>query len=191
MARGRLGKAVQAIDEDLTVNTFRLGIATYLRLFADVLSELLPFDRTIYLDCDVLVNQDLATLAKTEMTTPLVAAHDDQRYCDDEFRERLSMPTGLPTSMPVSCSSISMQSGVSDFFEKMRSFAEEHRDICKQHAQDAQHRFHEPMANAPPEVECHVQPQRSYSLRRRLHPAFQRWWKLPARRRAAGHRRIL
>lgn len=96
MARGRLGKAVQAIDEDLTVNTFRLGIATYLRLFADVLSELLPFDRTIYLDCDVLVNQDLATLAKTEMTTPLVAAHDDQRYCDDEFRERLSMPTGAP-----------------------------------------------------------------------------------------------
>ncbi|MFD9899492.1 glycosyltransferase family 8 protein [Mesorhizobium sp. UC22_110] len=142
VARGLLGNAVQIIDvsayvEDLNVNTFRLGIATYLRLFADVLPELQPFDRAIYLDCDVLVNQDLATLAKTEMIAPLVAAHDDQRYFDDEFRKRLSMPAGAPYFnagvMLLDLDTIRRER----LFEKTRSFAEEHRNICKQHDQDA------------------------------------------------------
>lgn len=142
LAHQLLGKAVQIVDvsayaEGLNVNTFRLGIATYLRLFADMLPEMQTFNRAIYLDCDVMVNVDLAALAVTDMIAPLVAAHDDQRYFDDEFRKRLSMPAGAPYFnagvMLLDLDTIRRDR----LFEKTRIFAEEHRDICKQHDQDA------------------------------------------------------
>lgn len=73
-----------------------LSLATYMRLFADEIPELLPYERAAYVDSDVLFNRSIVDLTDTPLNAPLLAAHDDQAYFDPKYRERLSMQAGAP-----------------------------------------------------------------------------------------------
>ena len=76
---------------------FRPGnIATFIRLFADQLSEFATYDRIVYTDCDVLFNRDIGDLAGESFQAPLLAAHDDYMYFRPGYREDMSMQPGAP-----------------------------------------------------------------------------------------------
>jgi lipopolysaccharide biosynthesis glycosyltransferase len=78
---------------------FRFGtysIAAYVRLFADLLPILDPYDRIAYTDCDVLFNHDINDLARQDLHAPLLAAHDDYMYLRPSYREKLGMQPGAP-----------------------------------------------------------------------------------------------
>lgn len=141
-ARQLLGNQVTVIDasamlEDFEVNAKRLGLAAYLRLFVDRLPEFQSFDRLIYADCDVMFNISIEELARIDLKGALLAAHDDQQYFEMKYRTRLPMKEGAPY----------FNSGVlvlnmrrireEGLLEQARQFAQEHRDLCVQHDQDA------------------------------------------------------
>ncbi|MEQ1943298.1 glycosyltransferase [Mesorhizobium sp. VNQ89] len=137
-----LGDDVAIVDmsrelEGFAFNTDRLGLAAYMRLFVDVLPAFLPYRSLVYADCDVLFNRSVADLAATPLNGALLAAHDEQQYYDPKYRARLPMKSGAPY----------FNSGVLVFnmeqvrgeglLERTRRFAQERRDICLQHDQDA------------------------------------------------------
>lgn len=115
----------------------RITKATYIRLFADLLPEFTPFDRIVYLDCDVLFNRDPLALAAAEMTLPLLATHDMPSYYDLGYRSRLSLGEGAPyfnAGVLVMDLPAVREMGL---LEKARNFAEEYPERCLQHDQDA------------------------------------------------------
>ena len=137
-----LGSHVTVLDtssmlEGLQVNSTRLGVAAYLRLFVDKLPDLQSFDRLVYADCDVLFNASIMELLAVDLHSALLAAHDEQQYFEMIYRARLPMKAGAPY----------FNSGVfvidmrrvrqERLFEQARQFAQDHRNLCVQHDQDA------------------------------------------------------
>ncbi|MDI6026570.1 glycosyltransferase family 8 protein [Corticibacterium sp. UT-5YL-CI-8] len=115
----------------------RITKATYIRLFADLLPEFNPYERIVYLDCDVLFNRDPAALAAAEMKLPLLAAHDMPSYYDLGYRSRLSLGDGAPyfnAGVLVMDLPAVREMGL---LEKARSFVEQYPERCVQHDQDA------------------------------------------------------
>jgi len=142
VATALLGNHVAIVDmssalDGFSFNTDRLGLAAYMRLFVDLLPVFQPYSTLVYADCDVLFNRSVADLAATPLNGALLAAHDEQQYYDPKYRTRLPLGPGAPY----------FNSGVLVFnmeqvrgeglLEQTRRFAQERRDICFQHDQDA------------------------------------------------------
>ncbi len=141
-AAALLGKHVAIVDmsqelEGFNVNAERLGLATYMRLFVDVLPVFRPYRKLVYADCDVLFNRSVADLAATPLHGPLLAAHDEQQYYDPKYRARLPLKPGAPYFNAGVLVFNMEQVRVEGLLEQTRRFAQERRDICLQHDQDA------------------------------------------------------
>lgn len=78
-ARDYLQGSVEIVDVSAFMvhqdfNPGHLSLATYIRLFADKIEALAPYDRLVYADADVLFNRSISELACTELKAPLLAA---------------------------------------------------------------------------------------------------------------------
>ncbi|MBL8576756.1 MAG: hypothetical protein JNK47_05995 [Mesorhizobium sp.] len=141
-ATALLGSHVAIVDmsselEGFTVNAERLGLATYMRLFVDLLPVFQPYRTLVYADCDVLFNRSVADLAATQLNGALLAAHDDQQYYDPKYRTRLPLKPGAPYFNAGVLVFNMEQVRDEGLLERTRRFARERRDICLQHDQDA------------------------------------------------------
>lgn len=115
-----------------------LSRATYLRLFLDLLPELDPYQRLLYLDGDVSVLADPWNLLSTDMkSAPVAAAYDLKNLPDTAYRSRLPVFPGSPYFnagvMLFDLAAIR----VTNDLETARAFALEHGDLCLAHDQDA------------------------------------------------------
>jgi lipopolysaccharide biosynthesis glycosyltransferase len=101
-ARRLLKNEIQLVDVSSFMNAVRSSFrkeastAAFIRLYADQLPELTPFDRIAYTDCDVLFNRDIGDLAGQDLHAPLLAAHDDYMYFHPSYREVIGMQPGAP-----------------------------------------------------------------------------------------------
>lgn len=141
-ATALLGNDVAIVDmsreiEGFKVNTDRLGLAAYMRLFVDVLPVFRPYRALVYADCDVLFNRSVADLAGTPLKGPLLAAHDEQQYFELKYRARLPLNLGAPYFNSGVLVFNMEQVRAEGLLEQTRRFAQERRDICLQHDQDA------------------------------------------------------
>jgi lipopolysaccharide biosynthesis glycosyltransferase len=142
MARRMLGERITIVDvssmlEGFGANNGRLGLAAYIRIFADLLPAFEPFRHVIYADSDVLFRRSIADLAATDLRAPLLAAHDVPSYFEAAYRHRLPLRPGAPM----------FNSGVLMFnmpmvraeglLERTRQFAVDHAELCIAYDQDA------------------------------------------------------
>jgi lipopolysaccharide biosynthesis glycosyltransferase len=142
IARKLLGDRITFIDvstylSDFAANNGRLGLSTYIRLFADQLPELASYDRIVYADSDVLFNRSITDLANTELKAPLLAAHDIPSYFDMTYRRRLPLRPGAP-KFNAGVLLFNMPMVRNDgLLARSRQFAVDHPDICQAFDQDA------------------------------------------------------
>ncbi|WP_214472987.1 glycosyltransferase [Mesorhizobium sp. dw_380] len=141
-ARKLLGGRITFIDvstylSDFAANNGRLGLSTYIRLFADQLPEFASYDHIVYADSDVLFNRSITDLANTDLKAPLLAAHDIPSYFDMTYRRRLPLRPGAPKfNAGVLMFNMSLvRSG--GLLASSRQFAVDHPDMCQAFDQDA------------------------------------------------------
>ena len=138
------GDSVFFVDASAKLASLNLSVAphitkaAYLRLFVDLIPELLQFSKIMYVDCDVHFLRDPCQLADVELAAaPILAAYDMRYLSSADHRSYLPMPDGSPY----------FNSGVLVFdmerirregqLERARRFASDFPQLCINHDQDA------------------------------------------------------
>ncbi len=112
--------------------------ATYIRLFLDLIPELEPYGRVLYIDSDVSVVADPWRLLDAPLReAPVMAAYDWRHLPDFSYRQRLSLPSGAPyfNAGVLLLDLAAIRAGGQ--LKSARIFAAGHRDLCLDHDQDA------------------------------------------------------